>query len=480
MSTSFKEKFSQLDPRDEIDQLRQRISRVERSGGGSDGGGTSDAVTVADYGASGDGEHDDKPAIQDALKDAAASDGESYVHFPNGTFLVEDGPVLIPSNVILKGAGMGNSTIEGVLNDEPSLEFDNCRNVELTGLTFTKESEPNNTDSWYFYGTVDNVRFDKCEWRDLPRQGGLFRGSDYTITNCRIRHTGRDGFLFAGVNRPIVANNHFYRTGDDSIAFNVDTSNGIAIGNVVEESGYHHAGGGVKQHGNNCVVTGNVFIKPNTYAIRVQNRDEDPALTAPHPDRIVFSNNVVNGMNPAGGSKNYAVEAKAVDGEVIIANNCIYTDDGEGENRRGMRIRATGPETHVHITDNTIAQNPDNDSKYGIVAEEEFQHLEISGCAFYDTSDAVLKRNASAAAGDCEIRNCYFDPGESKQLFDCIDDDGFSTMRVRGNTSKSPGSELVNCNDAGFGIVQIYDNLARDQSLTAEMGGVDEVVTGPL
>lgn len=489
--TDFSDDFAQLNEDfDDIDQtldeILERLSRVEQSGGGggsgdgSSGGRASDTITVTDYGAVGDGEHDDGPDIQDAFKDAAASSGLSYVYFPAGTYLIED-TVLIPSNVVPCGAGMGNSTILGALNDQPTLEFDSCQNVELKGLTFTQNAEPDNTHSWFFYGRGDNIRFHRCEWRDLPRQGGLFRGSDYLISDCYVQNTGRDGFLFAGVERPTVAFTKFYRTGDDSIAFNVDTTNGIAIGNTVVESGYHHAGGGIKQHGSNCVAIGNVFVRPKTYAIRVQNRDEDPASEGPWPDRIVFMGNVVNGMSPVGGSKNYAIEAKAVNGEVLISNCTINTYDGEGENRRGMRIRATGPETHVHIKDCTISQNPEYNSKYGVVLEEEFEHIEIDGLSLYNTSDAVLKRNASAMAGDCEIKDVYFSPHEEKQLFDCTTDDGFESLRVVRCTSKSPGSALVDCNDAEFGLVQVHDNLARGHdSLTANTSEVDEIVTGPL
>lgn len=493
MSTNFKEKFRQFGTdieqlRDGVSEIRNRLTSIEQSGGGgggSGGDGTSDTIDVTDYGATGNGSSDDGPAIQDALIDAAAAGGRSVVRFPDGTYFVEGGPVLIPSNVTLRGAGMGNSVIKGALNNEATLEFDKfdrevCQNVELTGLTFTKDAKPDNTDSWYFFGTVDNVRFHHCEWRDLPRQAGLFRGSDYKITNCRIRNTGRDGFLFVGVDRPIVANNHFFRTGDDSIAFNTDTNNGVAVGNVIVESGFHHAGGGVKQHGNNCVVSGNVFVRPKTYAIRIQNPDEISSSESPWPDRDIFANNVVNGMSSVGGSNNYAIAAQALNGDTLISGNVINTETDDGENRRGMRIRGTGPLSRVHIKDCTVRNSPNANSKYGIVVEEEVDRLEISGCSFYDTSDMVYKRTASEAAGDCEIRDNYFDPGEAKRLFNCQDDDGFETLRVRGNTSQSPSSVLVNCGEAKFGLVQVYDNLAREQSLTAGTGGVEELVTGPL
>lgn len=476
--TDFKTDFGEIGS--DIRELQRQIASRQPSGSdGSSGSGSASRHNIRDYGAVGDGKTDDYPEIQKALLDAAAETGDGVVHVPKGQYFVGD-TLRYPSNVTLTGDGWGISTIQGALNSKPTIHLDNCRNVAFEGLDFTKEAEPNNTDKWYFSGTGHNVRFNHCQWRDLPRQGGMFRGSDYWFSGCRIRNTGRDGLLFVSVDRPIVSNCHFFRTGDDSIAFNAATNNGVAIGNSIVESGYHHAGGGIKQHGNNCAIIGNVFNRPKTYAVRVQNRDEDAANEGPWPNRINFSGNVVNGMNSRGGSKNSAVEIKTINGEVIVSTNAINTYDSVGANRRGMRIRADGPKTRVHIKDTTISQEPNAESKYGVVVENEFDYLEIDGLALYDTSDGITKRNAAEPAGDCEIRNSYFSPGEAKRMFHCADDDGFDTLRIQDNTSKSPGSALASLNNAKFGLVQVHNNLARQQSRTTGTDQVEKLVTGAL
>lgn len=436
-------------------------------------------LNVRDYGATGNGNTDDGPDIQDAFIDASRSDGKSKVEFPDGKYFVED-TILVPDNVTPVGMGMGNSIIKGALNNEPTLKLDKCKNVRFEGLTFTAEAEPDNSNSWFFFGNGKNIRFHECQWKKLPRQGGLFRGEDYRFSRCRIEDTGRDGLLFASVNRPMVMGCYFLRTGDDSIAFNADTQNGLAVGNIIEESGVHHAGGGVKQHGSNCGIFANTFIRPKTYAIRVQNRDEDGRSTGPWPERIIFNGNIVNGMNEVGGENNSAIEVKTTTGEVLINNLHIYTYDGVSKNRRGMRIQATGPQTRVDISDVTISQNEDANSKYAIVLERDFERIKMKDISFYGTSDGVRKIKGNNRSGDAEIRDCYFDPGEGKQLFDCATDAGFETLRVRGNTSKAPGSVLVNLNDGDFGLVQDNDNLARNQINVSGAQHTDELVKGPL
>jgi len=71
----------------------------------------SDAVSVKDYGAIGDGVADDTDAIEDALAAANAAGG-GVVTLPVGTFKITRG-LTIPRNVGLVGQGMGASIIDG-------------------------------------------------------------------------------------------------------------------------------------------------------------------------------------------------------------------------------------------------------------------------------------------------------------------------------------------------------------------------------
>ncbi len=72
---------------------------------------------VKDYGAYGDGIHDDKKAIQSAI-DAAYKAGGGTVYIPDGTYIVSGnekaahGAILLKNNVTVEGDGMGQTVIK--------------------------------------------------------------------------------------------------------------------------------------------------------------------------------------------------------------------------------------------------------------------------------------------------------------------------------------------------------------------------------
>ncbi len=66
-------------------------------------------INVRDYGAAGDGTHNDAPAIMSAI--AALGSAGGVVYFPAGTYAVPNDTVYLSSNVVLRGERSFNTTI---------------------------------------------------------------------------------------------------------------------------------------------------------------------------------------------------------------------------------------------------------------------------------------------------------------------------------------------------------------------------------
>lgn len=128
-------------------------------------------VNVKDYGAVGDGMHDDTAAIQAAIDTAEASGG-GIVFIPAGTYIVSSTLVVDRSRVHIVGAGMGATTLK-------ASAFVTGTILRFTGLSTTSRN---------FYSLIQNLGIDgnNCsgalglhlKWTSLFRLINVF------ITNC--------------------------------------------------------------------------------------------------------------------------------------------------------------------------------------------------------------------------------------------------------------------------------------------------------
>jgi hypothetical protein len=126
-----------------------------------------DSVSVKDFGAVGDGWHDDTAAIQASI--AALPKGGS-VFVPPGAYRISDALVL-PSNIYLFGAGRANTTINQTALSENGLSLSSVRYVTVRDITFVGPSA----------GTGDGISIVNCN------------ASTISLDNVDVLQFGRNG-----------------------------------------------------------------------------------------------------------------------------------------------------------------------------------------------------------------------------------------------------------------------------------------------
>ena len=178
------------------------------------------SLSVTDYGAKGDGTHDDTASIQACL----AAGGTTWM--PTGTYLVT-GDLAIPPNTTLQGAGMWYTTLAG----SPATYTNSSRRVRLLGtgsgihlsdfallgrLNYRNDNEPNDGLGEVFGSGSTISRL----WIEHTKAGAWIANSQgLVIDSCRIRNTLADGInLCVGVQGATVTNCATRNTGDDGFA----------------------------------------------------------------------------------------------------------------------------------------------------------------------------------------------------------------------------------------------------------------------
>jgi len=181
------------------------------------------ALSVRDFGGSGNGDTDDTEAIKSCVAEAKRQGKIAWI--PAGDYKVS-GDIVVPSSVTIQGAGMWHTTFVG----DEKLYSDAERRVrfKLTGsdihladfaiagkLNYRADNEPNDgivgagcaessisrvwiehtkVGIWIYNGT--NLSIEGCRFRDLLADGvNLCVGTSGTvIQNCTARGTGDDCF----------------------------------------------------------------------------------------------------------------------------------------------------------------------------------------------------------------------------------------------------------------------------------------------
>ena len=250
---------------------------------------------VTEYGAKGDGVTDDRAAIQ-ACVDAAHAAGGGTVVFPAGTFIVSGqsdptlGCILLYDNIVVAGAGMGQTTIKlqdgwngpvtGMFRDPYNAGTSNITVHDLT-IDGNRANTTGKVDGW-FSGTAPgssvqdhNITLDHIEVKDCGGYGfdpheqtvGL------TITNCISHGNALDGFALDFQIDATIANNVAY--GNDRHGFNIVTSSHDM--QFTDNSAYDNGAVGVMiQRGstdvpvpNNIVITGGSFYDNGKDGIQI-------------------------------------------------------------------------------------------------------------------------------------------------------------------------------------------------------------------
>jgi Pectate lyase superfamily protein len=181
----------------------------------------SNAISIAQFGAVGNGHGDDRPALVAAIE--AAKQKHQSVWIPPGRFVTRGGIEL--SGITLRGAGMWYSTLIGADDYTPGNRLTiegNGSNITLSdfavvgNLNYRNDSEANDGLGGSF-GTGSIIR---NIWVEHTKTGAWLINSDgLLVEGCRFRDTIADGInLCLGMRNTIVRNCSVRGNGDDCFA----------------------------------------------------------------------------------------------------------------------------------------------------------------------------------------------------------------------------------------------------------------------
>lgn len=156
------------------------------------------AFNVKNYGALGNGVHDDTAAIEGAI--TAAVSGGGIVLLPSGTFVISK-PIVLPNNLTLEGCGEQNTVIElkAASNcDMLQVNVNNSAYLRLRGFMLNGNEANNPTGGWGLKAksgnignTIEDVRAINCKAGGI----GYLEGADRVVMkNVVAARNGGDGF----------------------------------------------------------------------------------------------------------------------------------------------------------------------------------------------------------------------------------------------------------------------------------------------
>jgi Pectate lyase superfamily protein len=196
----------------------------------------SNALSVKDYGATGNGTTDDGQAIQNAITDAQ-NKGKA-VWLPPGTYL-DASTVLAIEGVTIYGAGMWRTTIQGA-----SAQFyctgTHCSifDLSLLGETILRDDAASVPGISGLFGTgsqVQNVWIEHTTTGAWIGEVGKTPASGLMIHGARIRDLYADGINFCnGTSNSTVEQSTARNTGDDGFASWSPSSDPANTGNLFQ------------------------------------------------------------------------------------------------------------------------------------------------------------------------------------------------------------------------------------------------------
>ncbi|HYE51315.1 MAG TPA: glycoside hydrolase family 55 protein, partial [Azospirillaceae bacterium] len=262
-------------------------------------------VSILDFGAKGDGQTDNKAAIQNAINHAKATGAAVYV--PEGTFLHKG--ILTLNGVDLIGAG-ANSVLKAI---GASSTFDD-QTIKVLG---------NGTE-------IRNITLDS----DAPMRGytgdsakiWVVGATNFVIDGVTIKNAMGAGMLIGGgAGYGQVTNNKVMNTNADSIHFYQGAHHMLVQGNRVENSG--DDGIAVVSYAKNATATNNITILDNV----VMNNAWGRGITVVGGHDVTIKGNLIDG-NKAGLAGVYLATEPAYDTHgvrnVLVEDNVIKNVGG--------------------------------------------------------------------------------------------------------------------------------------------------------
>lgn len=175
-------------------------------------------LNVKQFGAVGDGKHDDAAAFQEAI-DAAAKEMKILI-VPSGKYYIPaKNSLRISSNVTINGNGKENSLLvtDSVADAaHPSLIYIEGEHISIKGLGLSGgrpiAANQRSTSSKGRYSIInisfdtkssENILIEECRLSDAHGRALLFKGRDITIRNCDFLRLGRYNIDFKPVDGAI-------------------------------------------------------------------------------------------------------------------------------------------------------------------------------------------------------------------------------------------------------------------------------------
>lgn len=322
-------------------------------------------VRNAPYQASGDGNADDRLAIQAALDDVSKAGGGN-VFLPVGTYLLASGPLYLRNDVALRGDGIRSTVIRlgtnvsgpvitddsAGKNDLPSFGRTFLSNFTIDGNRANNPQGQEGVFSTAYYSVFDNLEIVNCETHGLHLGGNMSNAaSQNRVIGCRISNCGQIGLY---LDKKAIDSTITQNSIHDCDLGVVICNGGIRlINNVI----YNHqtAGIQVRQTSYDTIIALNDINGNRKMAIQVTRTSASDGRPW---SQILIANNSILG-NELDMDNTYDaifVQTSVPDGihKLSILGNKIFTLDGPNRFRYGIMLQENVNNTYCagnHITD---------------------------------------------------------------------------------------------------------------------------------
>lgn len=142
-------------------------------------------VNVKDFGALGNGAHDDSDAIQNALNYCATTSAYRTLFFPSGTYMISK-TITIPTQI--KVIGVGNLSILKLMNNHNLTRYVWRENAKETDLSHRYRSAMFCTNTDAISVNIENIVFSGDntieDFAEECQTGLLLQGINHNIQNC--------------------------------------------------------------------------------------------------------------------------------------------------------------------------------------------------------------------------------------------------------------------------------------------------------
>jgi hypothetical protein len=306
-------------------------------------------LNVKNFGAKGDGVHDDSAAISTALASARAGD---VISFPAGVYICNDVNVVNKSGLTLKGQGNSTTIKNGIASGAtPLLTFNTINGLTIQDLAFDNRS----------IGAYGGVRFYDTE-NVLINRTRFFDSAPLPLGS-----TDRYSYVFGNGSRPHknirITNNVI-----EDLQLEVDFGQGVTIQkNTLKRSvrtgaiGLFTIDDGIVLE--NYLIDSNTIIDPVGAAIAV-NIDPPDNINVTIRNITISNNTIIFNRMPTeaihiGPGNNSVVASGNLYDKIIVQANLIQVATGtEAQPSESALIKFNaGPNSALSFKNTTVAQN---------------------------------------------------------------------------------------------------------------------------